>query len=74
MFSREYNVLKLAKNRIAMVCFSVIAVEIAALHVKDMPKRWVIFTLFVYCIFRATRYKKKLKSSGRKIIWLCFGI
>ena len=37
---------------------------------EDMPKRWVIFTLFVYCIFRATRYKKKLKSSGRKIIGL----
>ena len=27
---------------------------------KDMPKRCVIFTLFVYCMFRATRYKKKL--------------
>ena len=30
------------------------------LHVEDMPKRWVIFTLIVYCMFRATRYKKKL--------------
>ena len=30
------------------------------LHVEDMPKRWVIFTLFVYCMFRTTRYKKKL--------------
>ena len=60
VFSREYSVLKLAKNRIGMVWFSVIDVEIAGLHVEDMPKRWVIFALFVYCMFRATRYKKKL--------------
>ena len=43
MFSREYSVLKLAKNRIGMVLFSVIDVEIAGLHLEDMPKRWVIF-------------------------------
>ena len=60
VFSREYSILKLAKNRIGMVWFSVIDVEIAGLRVEDMPKRWVIFTLFVYCMFRATRYKKKL--------------
>ena len=54
VFSREYSVLKLAKNRIS------VDVEIAGLHVEDMPKRWVIFALFVYCMFRATRYKKKL--------------
>ena len=60
VFSRECSVLKLAKNRIGMVWFSVIDVEIAGLHVEDMPKRWVIFALFVYCMFRATRYKKKL--------------
>ena len=35
-------------------------VESAGLHVEGMPKRWVIFTLFVYCMFLATRYKKKL--------------
>ena len=33
------------KNRIGMVSFSVIDVEIAGLHVEDMPKRCVIFTL-----------------------------
>ena len=60
VFSREYSVLKLAKNRIGMVWFSVIDVEIAGLHVEDMPKRWVIFALFVSYMFRATRYKKKL--------------
>ena len=60
MFSREYSVLKLAKNRIGMVRFGVIGVEIAGLHLEDMPKRWVIFALFVYCMFRATRYKGKL--------------
>ena len=60
VFSREYSVLKLAKNRIGMVWFSVIDVEIAGLHVEDMPKRWVIFAFFVYCLFRATRHKKKL--------------
>ena len=48
------------KNRSGMVWFSVIDVEIAGLHVEYMPKRWVIFTLFVYCMFPATRYKKKL--------------
>jgi len=26
---------------------------------KDMPQRWVIFTLFVYCMFRATRGTKR---------------
>ena len=35
------------------------SVLFAGLHVEDMPKRWVIFALFVYCMFRATRYKKK---------------
>ena len=60
VFSREYSVLKQAKSHIGMVWFSVIDVEIAGLHVKDMPKRWVIFNLFVYCMLRATRYKKKL--------------
>ena len=60
VFSREYSVLKLAKNCIGMVWFSVIDVEIAGLHLEDMPKRWVIFSLFVYCMFRATWYKKKL--------------
>ena len=60
VFFREYSVLKLAKNRIGVVWFTVIDVEIAGLHVEDMPKRWLIFALFVYCMFRATRYKKKL--------------
>ena len=62
VFFREYSVLKLAKNRIGVVWFSVIDVEIAGLHVEDMPKRWLIFALFVYCMFRATRYKKKLHN------------
>ena len=43
-----------------MVRFSVVDVEIAGLSVEDMPKRWVIFTICAYCMFRATRYKKKL--------------
>ena len=60
VFSREYSVLELAKYRSGMVRFSVVDVEIAGLSVEDMPKRWVIFTLFAYCMFRATRYKKKL--------------
>ena len=49
-------------RKIALACifwFSVIDVEIAGLHVEDMPKRWVIFAFFVYCMFRATQYKKK---------------
>ena len=41
---------------------------------KTCQKRWLIFALFVYCMFRATRYKNKLWSSERKIIGLCFGI
>ena len=44
------------------------------LHLEDIPKRCVIFPLFVYCMFCATRYKKKLYSRERKIIGLCFGI
>ena len=47
---------KRSKTGIGMVWFSVIDVEIAGLRVEDTPKRWVIFTLFVYCMFRATRY------------------
>ena len=39
VFSREYSVLKLAKNRIGMVWSTVIDVEIAGLHLEDMPKR-----------------------------------
>ena len=62
MFSREYSVLKLAKNRIGVVGFTVINVEIAGLHMEHIPKRWVIFALFVYCVFRATRYKKVVEE------------
>ena len=68
VLSREYSVLKLAKNGIGMVWFSVIDVEIAGLHVEDMPKRWVIFALFVYCMFRATRYKKNYKLVEEKLL------
>ena len=35
VFFREYSVLKLAKNRIGVVWFTVIDVEIAGLHVED---------------------------------------
>ena len=60
MLSREYSVLELAKNRNGLVWLSVVDVEIAGLHVEYIPKRWVMFTLLVYCMFRATRHKKKL--------------
>ena len=32
-----------------------------------MPKRWVIFALFVYCMFRATRYKRNYKEGGVRV-------
>ena len=54
VISREYSFLQLAKNRSGVVWFSVIDVEIAGLHVEDIRKRWVMFTLSVYCMFRAT--------------------
>ena len=38
-----------------------------------MLKRWVIFSFYVQCKSRATRYNKKLYSIGRKILGLCFG-
>ena len=47
------SALELAKNHSGMV--GVIDVEIAGLHLEDMPERWVMFTLYIYCKFRATR-------------------
>ena len=34
----------------------------------DMQKRWVIFSFYVQCKTRVTRYNKKLYSSGRKFL------
>ena len=39
---------------------------------EDRPKRWVIFTLFVYCMFRATRYEKKILKQWKKNYWTLF--
>ena len=52
-------------------------VEIAGLRVEDMPKRWVIFSLFVYCMFRATYpasrgyiFVRETVASARRVVQL----